>query len=128
MTSVLRRYPHIDARVRYFVPLGTTIETYTFDSNRHTGVADISDVNLGAPLTVVAVSDRLKDLGNTVYVYAGPDNARVQVAIMRLVQRVNGDNTEGGQYSPVWIATWVPSPPSYPGPPIITIAPVTRTG
>jgi hypothetical protein len=134
MTSVLRRYPHIESRTRFFVTLADSVTTYTFSltpngGDRHTGVADISEVGAGAPYTPVTLgANLLKDLGNTVYVY-DTDTAgrRVQIAVMRLVKPVKGAATEGDDNTPpFWIATWVSNPP--PSTPPITLAPVARTG
>lgn len=134
MTSVLKRYAQLEPRTQYFIAFGEDIPTYTFASNRHTGVADITDVVNPLVLYPVTIGSRLKDLGNTVYVY-DTDPAtqqRVQVAVMRLVQPVNGQFTEGNSAPPFWIATWVSTPPVYSSPdtvPItIELAPVARTG
>ena len=149
MTSVLKRYSQIDARIRYFTVFGgaeTTVNTYTLASGATTGVVDYEDVRAGASLSVPSSNTLLlKDLGRTIYVYDSSVNTQdepvgPQVAILRQVQRVAGPTTGGvsgsaaDNFKSYWIATWVSTgdvyPVAAPVPPLVQIvlAPVARTG
>lgn len=138
MTSVLKRYSQIDARIRYFANVDPPqqLTTYTITNAPTTGVVDIADVTSDIPLSAPLV----KDLGRTIYVYDSSvatqdEPIGPQVAVLRQVQVVNGSLTEGvggtaaGNFNSYWIATWVSGGSVYPvDPPKIILARVARTG
>lgn len=109
MTSVLRKYAQIDARVRFFTTLtdisGIVLSvTSPIMSVTQFALADISEV-------FVPVASVLKDMGSSITVYDNTQPGSPHVAVYRRVQLVNGPDTEGvggspPDYQTFYVLTW----------------------
>lgn len=127
MTSVLRRYAHIDPRVAFFQPLDS-VAGWTLDpSSNSTQMMTVDAFNaaFNEQPSQFSVGFLLKDLGRQITVYDPTTPGSAHVAVFRQVMQVSGPaGYEGLSSNIAYICTWEDGSGSYP----YQLAPVARTG
>jgi hypothetical protein len=107
MSSVARAHTQVDTHAKYFYVEANSTPTFIVTGSVYTGMTDDAFVAATSDSTVSA-GTILRDMGKVVYTTGA---AGVQIAAYRLVQTVNGPNTEGvpssgpTYYVKVWAAS-----------------------
>lgn len=122
MTSLLTSYSQIPGRIRFLVALYETPQ-YVPDDSSFTSIMTVTAFNAAVSTTSGAAYTLYRDLGKQVMLV---DSSGHHQQLMRLVQRVQGNDTEGvpADYEGAdrfYIRVWADDPGAHP----VT---VSRTG